>query len=657
MTSKTVDCFYHLVLKVALVQILTVQQTSAAPTRIVAFPGDSTPRSEEELAAIYLNKYYGCPETQCDLATLSATLKKMQKFFGIPQTGKLDSETVDLMKQPRCGVPDLANYNFFPRKPKWENNAVTYRILGYTHDLDSETVDDAFARAFGVWSSVTPLKFTRLFDGEADIMINFGRLEHGDGYPFDGKDGLLAHAFAPGKGIGGDSHFDDDEFWTLGEGQVIKARFGNADGEFCKFPFFFNGKEFTTCTTEGRDDGFFWCSTTYNFDVDSKYGFCPHESLFTMGGNADGAPCKFPFTFESNQYESCTTDGRSDGYRWCGTTSNYDADTKYGFCPEQAMSTIGGNSNGLPCFFPFTFLGDPYQSCTTSGRNDGRLWCSTTGNYDEDSKWGFCPDQGYSLFLVAAHEFGHALGLEHSQDPGALMAPIYTYSKHFRLPQDDILGIQELYGIPTDRPLPPTQGPVTPTDICKEDIVFDSVAQIRGEIFFFKNRFLWRTTTTYTQPTGPMLVAVYWSDLPETFDAAYQEPVDEKAVFFAGDQYWVYRAVDLESGYPKKLSALGLPADLPRVDAAFNWKKNKKTYIFAGDKFWRYNEIKKKMDPGFPKLIADSWNGIPDNLNATLESFGDGHSYFFKDWYYLKMEDESLKIVKVGSVKTDWLGC
>ncbi|GCC28822.1 72 kDa type IV collagenase [Chiloscyllium punctatum] len=657
MTMKTTSNLYRLVLKVTLLQIIWVQQTLEAPTGIVKFPGDNSTKTDKEIAALYLNKFYGCPKERCDLVVLSDTLKKMQKFFGLPQTGELDSETVNVMKKPRCGVPDVANYNFFPQMPKWENKQITYRILGYTYDLDSETVDDAFARAFQVWATVTPLKFSRIFDGEADIMINFGRWEHGDGYPFDGKDGLLAHAFAPATGIGGDSHFDDDEFWTLGEGRVVKTKFGNAEGEFCKFPFLFNGKEYHSCTTEGRSDGFPWCSTTYNFDADAKYGFCPHELLFTMGGNAGGEPCSFPFTFENRQYDSCTTEGRSDGYRWCSTTSNYDTDRKYGFCPDQAMSTIGGNSDGSPCVFPFTFLRKTYDSCTSSGRNDGLLWCSTTGNYDEDSKWGFCPDSGYSLFLVAAHEFGHALGLEHSQDPGALMAPIYTYTKNFRLSNDDILGIQKLYGAPTDKPLPPTQGPVTPMNLCEETLIFDGITHIRGEIFFFKDRFLWRTRNPRSKPLGPMLVATYWTDLPEKIDAAYQEPLTDKAVFFAGDQHWLYTASDLESGYPKKISTLGLPDDLPRIDAVFNWKKNKKTYIFAGDKFWRYNEVKKKMDPGFPKLIADAWNGIPDNLDGALESLENGHTFFFKDWYYLQMEDQSLKIIKVGNVKTDWLGC
>lgn len=72
--------------------------------------------------------------------------------------------------------------------------------------------------------------------------------------------------------------------------------------------------------------------------------------LYTLNGNADGDPCVFPFTFEGRSYTACTTDGRSDGYRWCATTANYDQDKLYGFCPNRGTdSAFQGTSSHLLC--------------------------------------------------------------------------------------------------------------------------------------------------------------------------------------------------------------------------------------------------------------------------------------------------------------------
>ncbi|XP_044280977.1 macrophage mannose receptor 1-like isoform X3 [Varanus komodoensis] len=58
-----------------------------------------------------------------------------------------------------------------------------------------------------------------------------------------------------------------------------------------------------------------------------------YEDMFTLKGNSEGAPCVFPFQYDGNWYAECTTVGRSDNWRWCATTRNYDTDKKYGFCP------------------------------------------------------------------------------------------------------------------------------------------------------------------------------------------------------------------------------------------------------------------------------------------------------------------------------------
>ena len=56
--------------------------------------------------------------------------------------------------------------------------------------------------------------------------------------------------------------------------------------------------------------------------------------------------------------------------------------------------------------------------------------------------------QPIDLITVAAHEIGHSLGLRHSEDPDALMYDYYKGS-HRYLNEDDVQGIQEIYGFGT----------------------------------------------------------------------------------------------------------------------------------------------------------------------------------------------------------------
>ncbi|XP_048199996.1 macrophage metalloelastase [Perognathus longimembris pacificus] len=145
---------------------------------------------------------------------LEKKIQEMQKFFGLKVTGQLDSSTLEVMHTPRCGVPDVQDFRTQPRRPAWNKHHLTYRIHNYTPDLKKEEVDYAIQKAFQVWSDVTPLKFRKIYTGKADIVILFAHREHGDFSPFDGRGGVLAHAYGPGSGIGGDAHFDEAEIWS-----------------------------------------------------------------------------------------------------------------------------------------------------------------------------------------------------------------------------------------------------------------------------------------------------------------------------------------------------------------------------------------------------------------------------------------------------------
>lgn len=70
-----------------------------------------------------------------------------------------------------------------------------------------------FKRAFAKWASVIPVSFLETEDyGFADIKIGFYSGDHGDGEPFDGVLGVLAHSFSPESGR---LHLDAAETWTV----------------------------------------------------------------------------------------------------------------------------------------------------------------------------------------------------------------------------------------------------------------------------------------------------------------------------------------------------------------------------------------------------------------------------------------------------------
>ncbi|KAL0182985.1 hypothetical protein M9458_022360, partial [Cirrhinus mrigala] len=76
----------------------------------------------------YLSQFYRDPNAtkfrsrMTSLLDLKNELKAMQEFFGLEVTGKLDSNTIETMKKPRCGVTDVAKYGHFQGKPKWKQS-------------------------------------------------------------------------------------------------------------------------------------------------------------------------------------------------------------------------------------------------------------------------------------------------------------------------------------------------------------------------------------------------------------------------------------------------------------------------------------------------------------------------------------------------------
>lgn len=491
-------------------------------------------------------------------------IKTMQAFAHIPVTGIVDEATRELMKKPRCGLPDInsdsyrakrslgsreehetrhklrhqasrttRNKRYTVQGQRWHYTNLTWSLRrgAKSSDMENGQIRYQVHRALNLWQSASRLTFTEVNHDDADIRVSFHSGFHNDGYPFDGKGTLLAHAFFPGSGLGGDAHFDDEEPWV----------------------------------------------------------------------------------------------------------------------PDEA------NQNSE-----------------------------------------------LSFFAVAAHEFGHSLGLSHSSVQGAIMFPYYqSVDGNYSLHSDDITGIQAIYGsrnegrvtnpalrptttttttrtprlpdkpeIPT-KPTHPTKKPIHPPkphprpphagrkpSTC--DTSYDAISIIRRELFIFKDKYFWRIGPNGLEANYPVEIERFWNNLSSNLshiDAIYEKPSGQREmVIFIGKQYWIYPNNDQGRG-PFPLTDLGLPANLEKLDAAFVWGHNGKTYFFSGTMYWRFDEETGKVELDYPRDMS-MWKGVPYNIDAVFQHTN-GKTYFFKGKVFWEFNDRRMRVANpTPSLSAPyWMSC
>ncbi|KAK7252339.1 hypothetical protein RIF29_36204 [Crotalaria pallida] len=205
----------------------------------------------------YFNEFGYIPNSPSNFTddfddAFEAAVRNYQKNFNLNVTGILDETTLGQIIKPRCGVADIINgtttmnsgktnssassngtlkfhtvshYTFFPEMQRWPEGT---EELTYAFDPDNgldDVVKGVFKNAFDRWSNVTTITFRETTSyASANIKIGFYSGDHGDGEPFDGVLGTLAHAFSPTNGR---FHLDMAEDWVA-TGDVTASDLSNA---------------------------------------------------------------------------------------------------------------------------------------------------------------------------------------------------------------------------------------------------------------------------------------------------------------------------------------------------------------------------------------------------------------------------------------------
>lgn len=201
---------------------------------------------------------------------------------------------------------------------------------------------------------------------------------------------------------------------------------------------------------------------------------------------------------------------------------------------------------------------------------------------------------------MAAHEIGHNLGLDHSSDPNALMYPSYAGPRRF-LGQDDVAGVQSLYGLAAQPPESPEAPPqdATPPPSAKADSDSDGISD--------EDEILRTGTDPQKEDTdGDGLgdgIEVYYRMNPLDPDMDKDGVNDGQEVAQGSDPFFPDQATNISPELSKEVSDFLTEAIRLQIEAYRQGDANVAASIMAGDIFAAFeNEIASLNQQGLVQI-------------------------------------------------------